>query len=61
MALQTQKFQGRVAITASDEKEGRILAEGGVDLVIYSLADAAASAAGQISDLDYAASGTEAA
>ena len=61
MALQTHKFQGRVAITARDEKEGRILAEGGVDLVIYPFADAAASAARQISDLDYAASGTEAA
>jgi Kef-type K+ transport system membrane component KefB len=55
MALKTHQFQGRVAITARDDEEGRILAEGGVDLVLYPFDDAAASAASQISDLDYAA------
>ena len=61
MALKTHKFQGRVAITARDDAEGRILAEGGVDLVLYPFDDAAASAATQISDLDDAARATEAA
>jgi Kef-type K+ transport system membrane component KefB len=59
MSLKTHKFQGRVAITARDDQEGRILAEGGVDLVLYPFDDAAASAATQISDLDDAARGTE--
>jgi Kef-type K+ transport system membrane component KefB len=61
MALKTHKFQGRVAITARDDQEGRILAEGGVDLVLYPFDDAAASAATQISDLDDAARDTQAA
>jgi len=59
MALKAHKFQGRVAITARDDREGRILAEGGVDLVLYPFDDAAASAAAQIGDLDDAARGTE--
>jgi hypothetical protein len=61
VALKTHKFQGRVAITARDDEEGRVLAEGGVDLVLYPFDDAAASAAAQISDLDDAARATEAA
>jgi Kef-type K+ transport system membrane component KefB len=52
MALKTHQFQGRVAITARDDQEGRILAEGGVDLVLYPFDDAAAAAATQIGDLD---------
>ncbi|HUF44197.1 MAG TPA: cation:proton antiporter [Aestuariivirgaceae bacterium] len=52
MALKTHQFQGRVAITARDDQEGRILAEGGVDLVLYPFDDAAAAAAIQIGDLD---------
>ncbi len=59
MALKTHKFQGRVAITARDDREGRILAEGGVDLVLYPFDDAAASAAAQISDLDDAGHAAE--
>jgi hypothetical protein len=55
VALKTHKFQGRVAITARDDPEGRILAEGGVDLVLYPFDDAAVSAATQIGDLDDAA------
>jgi Kef-type K+ transport system membrane component KefB len=61
MALKTHQFQGRVAITARDDEEGRILAEGGVDLVLYPFDDAAAAAAKQIGDLDDAAQGVEAA
>ena len=49
------KASGRVAITARDDEEGLILAEGGVDLVLYPFDDAAASAATQIGDLDDAA------
>lgn len=52
VALKAHRFQGRVAITARDDQEGRILAEGGVDLVLYPFDDAAASAATQIGDLD---------
>jgi hypothetical protein len=48
-----------VAITARDDREGRILAEGGVDLVLYPFDDAAASAAAQISDLDDVGRGGE--
>jgi hypothetical protein len=55
VALKAHRFQGRVAITARDDVEGRILAEGGVDLVLYPFDDAAASAATQIGDLDDAA------
>jgi hypothetical protein len=55
MALKTHQFQGRVAITARDDQEGLILAEGGVDLVLYPFDDAAAAAAKQIGDLDDAA------
>ena len=55
VALKAHRFQGRVAITARDDNEGRILAEGGVDLVLYPFDDAAASAATQIGDLDDAA------
>jgi hypothetical protein len=61
MSLKSHKFQGRVAITARDDEEGRILAEGGVDLVLYPFDDAAVSAAAQISDLDDVARSTEAA
>lgn len=55
VALKAHRFQGRVAITARDDNEGRILAEGGVDLVLYPFDDAASSAAAQIGDLDDAA------
>ncbi len=59
MALKSHQFQGRVAITARDDQEGRILAEGGVDLVLYPFDDAAATAAAQIGNLDDAAVGIE--
>jgi hypothetical protein len=61
LALKSHQFQGRVAITARDEEEGRVLAEGGVDLVLYPFDDAAAAAAKQIGNLDDAARGAEAA
>jgi Kef-type K+ transport system membrane component KefB len=51
-AIRTHRFDGRVAIIARDDAEGRRLKEGGVDLIIYPFDDAAISAAQQIADLD---------
>jgi hypothetical protein len=55
MALKSHQFQGLVAMTARDDPEGRVLAEGGIDLVLYPFDDAAVAAAKQIADLDQAA------
>ncbi len=51
-SVRTHGFDGRVAITARDEREGQALSEGGVDLVLYPFDDAAVAAVKQIVDID---------
>ncbi len=51
-ALRSHRFNGRIAITARDEAEGRRLGEGGVDLVLYPFVAAASAAVKEIADLE---------
>jgi Kef-type K+ transport system membrane component KefB len=59
-ALRSHRFNGRVAITARDDREGARFQEHGVDLVLFPFDDAAAAAVTQIIDLDAAAAPEEA-
>lgn len=51
-AIRSHRFQGRIALTARDELQGRSLEVAGVDLVLYPFDEAASSAARCIVELD---------
>lgn len=58
-AIRTHRYQGRVALIARDEEQGRVLEGTGVDLVLYAYDDAASSVVRRIANLDEQAASVE--